>query len=62
MPKPSKRVRVYGSPRPTFDPDLMVQVLILLGRDLHRSGEAKARGRTSPRRTTGHGDATGDQT
>ncbi len=41
MPQPRKRIRVYGQPLTDPDPDLMVQVLILLGRDLHRAQRAK---------------------
>ena len=35
MPKAIKRIRVYGQPKTHIDPDLLVQVLILLGRELH---------------------------
>lgn len=42
MPKPAKRIRVYGQPKQNIDPDLLVQVLILLGRELHQQRLAES--------------------
>jgi hypothetical protein len=42
MPKAFKRIRVYGQPKSEMDPDLLAQVLILLGRELHAKRVATA--------------------
>ena len=59
MPKSAKRIRVYGLPRPEFDPDLMVQVLIVLGRELGKEAKRKV-GRSAKRGSTDSSEPTAE--